>query len=137
MRLIDEIIIHSSATPASMDIGVKEIDKWHRDRGFRCIGYHFVIRRNGSIEKGRHVCEIGAHAKGYNFHSIGICWVGGTKNGKAFDNRTYQQCDSMVELIDALKVVFDIKSIIGHRNVGRTECPSFDAKKEFEGVCNE
>jgi len=134
MRRIDEIIIHSSATPASMDIGVKEIDKWHQDRGFSCIGYHFVIRRSGVWEIGRDVGDIGAHAKGYNLHSIGICWVGGTKNRKAFDNRTYQQVEMMLKGIESLKMVFDIKSIIGHKNVGRTECPSFDAKKEFEGI---
>ena len=134
MRRIDKIIIHSSATPPSMDIGVKEIDKWHRDRGFRCIGYHFVIRRNGVIEKGRDVGDMGAHARGYNSNSIGICWVGGTKSGKAFDNRTESQKKSMFKLIKALMVIFDIKMVLGHRNVGNTECPSFDAKKEFEDI---
>ena len=134
MRRICEIIVHSSSTPSSMDIGVKEIDKWHRDRNFRMVGYHFVIRRNGLIEKGRDVGDTGAHVRGYNLNSIGICWVGGTKNGKAFDNRTTKQKKSMFKLIRALIIVFDIERILGHRNVGNTECPSFCAKKEFEDI---
>ena len=134
MRRICEIIVHSSSTPSSMDIGVKEIDKWHRDRNFRMVGYHFVIRRNGLIEKGRDVGDTGAHVRGYNLNSIGICWVGGTKNGKAFDNRTTKQKKSMFKLIRALLIIFDIKMVLGHKNVGNTECPSFDAKKEFENI---
>ncbi len=135
MRRIDKIIIHSSATPSSMDIGAEEIDKWHKDRGFRCIGYHFVIRRNGVLERGRDVGETGAHARGYNINSIGICWVGGVNyNGsKPEDNRTLKQKDSMIKLISAIVLLFDVK-ILGHRNVSNTKCPSFDAKKEYSGV---
>ena len=134
MRRIDEIIIHSAATPASMDIGVKEIDKWHKKRGFRMVGYHFVIRRNGIIEKGRPVGDIGAHARGYNRHTIGICYVGGTRNGKAFDNRTSRQKDSLIKLMMALKLVFGINMILGHRNVKNTDCPSFDAANEYKFI---
>ncbi len=135
MRRIDKIIIHSSATPPSMDIGAEEIDKWHKDRGFRCIGYHFVIRRNGVLERGRDVGETGAHARGSNINSIGICWVGGVNyNGsKPEDNRTLKQKDSMIKLISAIVLLFDVK-ILGHRNVSNTKCPSFDAKKEYSGV---
>lgn len=137
MRRIDKIIIHSSATPPDMDIGVPEIDEWHKARQFSQIGYHFVIRRNGVIEKGRPVCAVGAHARGHNLHSIGICWVGGYNNieeKQPEDNRTNEQKHSMVKLIKALQIVFHIGDILGHRDVKNTDCPSFDAKEEFKNV---
>ena len=135
MRRIDKIIIHSSATPPDMDIGAKEIDKWHKQRNppFRCIGYHFVIRRNGIIERGRPVADIGAHTRGHNFQSVGICWIGGTNvELEAFDSRTDEQKKSMLDLIKSLRIVFPIDAIFGHRDFANTACPSFDVKKEFE-----
>ncbi len=135
MRRIDKIIIHSSATPPEMDIGVAEIDQWHKERGFSQIGYHFVIRRDGAIERGRPVCATGAHARGYNLHSIGICWIGGYNNNKdkqPEDNRTDEQKPSMVMLIKSLLVVFPIDEVFGHRDIANTACPSFDVKKEFK-----
>ena len=78
----DYIIIHCSATPPSMDVGAKEIDKWHRQRGWRKIGYHYVITRDGDIQEGRELDEIGAHCRGLNSTSVGVCLVGGV-NGKA------------------------------------------------------
>ncbi len=135
MRRIDKIIIHSSATPPDMDIGVPEIDKWHKDRGFSQIGYHFVIRRDGVIERGRPVCVSGAHARGHNLHSIGICWIGGYDTDfNTADNRTDEQKTTMIMLIKSLLVVFPISDVFGHRNVKNTKCPSFDAKKEFEKI---
>ena len=73
MRKIKEIIIHCSATREGRDYTVADIDRWHRERGFFCIGYHFVIYRDGSIHVGRSVEEVGAHCKGHNTVSIGVC----------------------------------------------------------------
>ena len=74
-RIIKEIIIHCSATKEDKDYTVAVIDRWHRARGFRKIGYHFVIYRNGDIHVGRSLSEIGAHCKGHNAISIGICYM--------------------------------------------------------------
>ena len=82
MRQIDHIIVHCSYTPPSMDIGAETIREWHtlpkpKGRGWSDIGYHWVIRRNGTVEAGRSEERAGAHAKGYNQDSIGICLIGG------------------------------------------------------------
>lgn len=73
MRTISEIIIHCSATVEGKDFFVKDIDRWHKQRGFKMVGYHFVIRLDGTIEQGRPLEMIGAHCTGHNAHSIGIC----------------------------------------------------------------
>jgi hypothetical protein len=86
---IKYLIVHCSATSEKQDIGAKEIDSWHRAKGWSGIGYHFVIRRDGTIEQGRALHKYGAHAYGYNKVSLGICMIGGVAaNGKAEDNFT-------------------------------------------------
>lgn len=88
----DTIIIHCSATRAGQDFTAADIDRWHRARGFRSIGYHFVIRLDGTIEPGRDVSLDGAHCTGWNRRSIGICYVGGLdKEGRPADTRTEAQ----------------------------------------------
>lgn len=82
MRTITLIIIHCSATPEGKDYTVEDIDRWHKARGWKCIGYHYVIYRDGSIHKGRPDEMVGAHCVNHNKHSIGVCYVGGLyKNG--------------------------------------------------------
>lgn len=81
MRTIKKIVVHCTATDDSLDIGFKEINEMHRLRGWLSpsgisCGYHFIIRRNGVVEAGRPVNEIGAHVEGHNKDSIGISWVG-------------------------------------------------------------
>ena len=74
----DFIAVHCSATRPSMDVGVKEIDQWHRARGFSGgVGYHYVIRRDGTLEHGRAEAAVGAHVEGYNHNSVGVCLGGG------------------------------------------------------------
>ena len=127
---IKRIIVHSSATRAEVDVGRDEINEWHKARGFVAIGYHFVIRRDGSIEKGRDITCVGAHAKGNNRDSIGICMVGGlSADGDAEDNFTDAQFQSLVTLIDWLQEFIVHASdnvVMGHRQVAATLCPSFD-----------
>ncbi len=93
MRKIKEIIIHCSATPEGKDFTVQDIDKWHRQRGFKGIGYHYVIYRDGSTHQGRDLECAGAHCMGHNANSIGICYIGGVaKDGKTpKDTRTEEQ----------------------------------------------
>lgn len=116
-RKIDKIIIHCSASKEGVDIGVKEIDVLHKKRGFKEIGYHYVIRINGVIEIGRDISKIGAHTTGYNTGSIGICYVGGLdKNGKIKDTRTYQQKNALYQLVKKLMEIYPIKEVKGHRD---------------------
>lgn len=83
MRQISEIIVHCAATPEGKHFTVADIDAWHKKRGFRCIGYHFVIYLDGSVHEGRAIEEVGAHCLGHNANSIGICYIGGcATNGK-------------------------------------------------------
>lgn len=132
MRKIDKLIIHCAATKASMDIGAAEINKWHLQRGFKKIGYHYVIRRDGTIEKGRANAEIGAHATNHNKTSIGICLVGGIDaSGKPEANYTPEQWKTLKELTVQIKTAYNIKSanIIGHNQVAKKACPCFDVPK--------
>ena len=82
----DYLIIHCAATKPSMDIGVNEIRKWHLDRGWRDVGYHYMIRRNGEVELGRRNDDMGAHASGYNHNSIGVCLIGGMAEANSAEN---------------------------------------------------
>ena len=131
-RIIKEIIIHCSATKEDKDYTVADIDRWHRARGFRKIGYHFVIYRNGDIHVGRSLSEIGAHCKGYNAISIGICYIGGlSKDGKPKDTRTIEQKAALLDLIGQLKEEFPHATIHGHNEFSAKACPCFDVKKEL------
>lgn len=124
------IIIHCSATRPSMDIGVREIRQWHkRDNGWLDVGYHFVIKRDGSIEIGRQINQVGAHTKGFNSTSIGICLVGGVNEKmKPEDNFTPAQFAALKGLVASLKEQFpDALSVKGHRDFDpKKACPSFD-----------
>lgn len=113
------IIVHCSATPPGMDIGAKEIDRWHRERGWLKIGYHFVIRRDGFMEPGRGIEEVGAHAEGYNSLSVGICMVGGVApDGKTPENNfTPEQFTTLEGLIADIRKLYPDAEVIGHRDV--------------------
>lgn len=124
---IDLLIVHCTATKPTMDIGASEIKSWHLENGFSDIGYHFVIRRNGVIENGRSITKIGAHANGYNNRSLGIALVGGIdENGKADNNFTTAQFESLKTLIRKFKTGEDNIKVIGHNQVSNKACPSFD-----------
>ena len=133
MRKIDKIIIHCSATKEGRDIKTETIKSWHvKGNGWRDIGYHFVIELDGSIRNGRDVEKIGAHTKGYNSTSIGICYVGGVDDiNRAKDTRTEAQKNSLIELIDSLRAVYKDATIHGHNEFSAKACPSFDVKSEF------
>lgn len=124
------VVVHSSATPPSMDIGRAEIDRWHRQRGWLMIGYHYVIRRDGEVELGRPVMDPGAHALGYNSESIGICLVGGVDDDhKPDDNFTDEQHESLVHLHKTLTMQFPEAEWVGHNELADTSCPSFDVQE--------
>lgn len=136
MRKINKIIIHCAATPEDKNFTVEDINRWHKERGFIKIGYHYVIYIDGSIHQGRELGEVGAHCTGYNRDSIGICYIGGVdKDGKTpKDTRTNAQKESLLKLIKELKTKFPQAEIYGHRDFSKKDCPSFDAKTEYENI---
>ena len=129
MREIHRIILHMAYTPPSMDIGAAEIDGWHKQRGWSGIGYHYVIRRDGTVETGRPVEHQGAHTKGENEDSIGICLIGGKhKAREGYDaNFTSAQWRALDRLCRDLLIEYPEAQISGHRDWGATKCPGFDA----------
>lgn len=129
MRQINALVVHCSATPPHRDIGAAEIRRWHLDRGWRDIGYHCVIRRNGLIEDGRSVSLPGAHVSGHNADTIGICLVGGVNAaGKAENNYTPDQWASLRWLLQNLLQDYPGAMIKGHRDFPKVkkDCPCFD-----------
>ena len=132
MRPINEIIIHCSATKEGKNFTVKDIDAWHRQRGFKCIGYHYVVYLDGTVHKGRDESEVGAHCSGHNSFSIGICYIGGLDaNGKPKDTRTDKQKAAIRSLVAELKLKYPDATIHGHNEFANKACPCFDVKKEF------
>jgi len=117
-RRTDYIVIHCSATKSNSDIGADEIDTWHKARGWSGIGYHAVIRRSGQIEFGRPFDETGAHVKGYNTRSVGVCMVGGVDaSGSPEDNFTRKQYASLNVIVDVLRAAYPGASVVGHRDL--------------------
>jgi N-acetylmuramoyl-L-alanine amidase len=129
MRSINEIIIHCTATPEGREVSIAEIDSWHRQRGFKGIGYHYVIHLDGRLSNGRSVEMIGAHCLNHNSRSIGVCYVGGTdRQGRAKDTRTEAQRRALLKLCQELKQKYPKATIHGHNEFAAKACPSFDVQ---------
>lgn len=128
MREINLIVVHCADTPSTMDVGVKEIREWHvKDNGWDDIGYHFVIRRSGTIEDGRPILVPGAHVAGHNKNSIGICLVGG-KSGKPLF--TKEQFVALKMMLINLKQIFAHAEIKGHYELDdKKTCPNFNVQE--------
>ena len=151
MRKINKIIVHCSATKEGQYFTVADITRWHKERGFRTIGYHYVIYLDGTIEVGRTPSEVGAHCLGQNANSIGICYIGGLDSGgKPKDTRTPEQKESLKCLIETLCKRYPIEEIGGHRDYSPDkngngviepsewlkDCPCFDVIPEFKYLLN-
>ena len=136
MRHINEIIVHCSATPEGKDFTVSDIDRWHRERGFNGIGYHYVVDRDGSYYRGRHIERAGAHCLGHNARSIGICYVGGcaADGHTPKDTRTEAQKKTLLTLLRAMRERYPKARICGHRDFANKACPCFDATKEYAAI---
>ena len=116
-----------------MDCGRDEIDRWHRERGWDGIGYHYVVCRNGALEFGRNEDIAGAHCKGHNKDSIGICLIGGIKDGTKdvpVADYTAAQWETLAKLVHELKRKYPTANVCGHNDYERAKtCPNFDVKK--------
>lgn len=132
MREITEIIIHCSATKEGHPFFAADIDRWHKAQGWSGIGYHYVIDIDGKVETGRAEYQTGAHVKGHNANSIGICYIGGLDiNDKPKDTRTPEQRKSLAELVARLKVKYPKATVHGHNEFSNKACPCFNVRKEF------
>lgn len=127
------IVIHCSDSPQGRGDNASVIDRWHKERGWSGIGYHYVILEDGTVEKGRNLGKSGAHTKGYN-HYVGICLIGQ-------GSYTEEQYKSLSSLIKDLVLMFDIseENIFGHNKVAPKACPMFDWKEFLvkEGIIQE
>jgi len=149
VRKLAGIVIHCSTTKEGKDFGAADINRWHKERGFNGIGYHFVIRLDGTIEAGRQLELAGAHTTGHNKTTIGICYIGGLDaSGKAKDTRTDAQKKALRWLITAIKTHLPYGlglTVKGHRDYSPDkngngvidkserikECPCFDVIPEY------
>jgi|DEB0MinimDraft_6_1074348.scaffolds.fasta_scaffold00298_8 N-acetyl-anhydromuramyl-L-alanine amidase AmpD len=141
MRQIDMIVVHCTATrpewqsDQTTEAKVAEVKKWHTDKGWSDVGYHYLIDRNGVIVEGRPVERAGAHAKGYNATSIGVAIFGGhggTANDEFEENFTDAQDRSLRRLIAQLRMEFpNITQIVGHNDLPDVTkaCPTFRVNK--------
>lgn len=134
-----EIILHCSATAEGKDFRAKDIDQWHKQRGFNKIGYHYVIDLDGKVEKGRADNEVGAHCLNHNSKALGICYIGGlASDGKTpKDTRTEAQKQALYTLVEELMTKYKISldNVFGHYQFASKACPSFKMetfKKEFQ-----
>ena len=136
MRTITLIVCHCSAVRPGQRSSAADIDQWHKQRGWKGIGYHHVVRRDGTIELGRPIEEVGAHCYPHNRHSIGICYEGGLDaNGIPDDTRTPEQKKALRKLLEKLHREYPRALIVGHRDLapGR-DCPCFDVVSEYRDL---
>lgn len=145
MRKVNKIVIHCTATKEGQNVGIGTIKKWHLNRGFSDIGYHYLIGIDGIITAGRPVSRIGAHVRNGNSDSIGIAYTGGLDvNGKGKDTRTDAQKLSLIKILKTLKNIYPTASIHGHRDYSpdkdgdgveehefMKQCPCFNAELEY------
>ena len=132
------LVLHCSATRLNQDYSVEQLRRDHKARGFYDIGYHFYIRKDGTMTQHRKLLEVGAHARPYNRCSIGICYEGGLdEQGKPCDTRTPKQIERIIELLYKLHKLFPKAKIVGHRDLPGTtpkECPCLDTHAVFGWV---
>ena len=132
-RKINSVVLHCSASDYHKNYDALDIDQWHKDRWGSGCGYHYIILQDGTIQKGRWLDYPGAHVKGHNKYSIGICYIGGVdeNNEVVYDNETKEQKRSIIVLIDLLCSMYNLNSetqVKGHNefpNVHK-ECPCLD-----------
>ena len=137
MRNITLIVIHCSAVPTWQQSSAADIDRWHKERGWKYgIGYHYVVRRDGTVETGRPLERQGAHCQGHNSHSIGICYEGGLDAmGRPADTRTPEQRCALRVLLGQLHEAFPDALILGHNVLNPMKtCPCFDAATEYSDL---
>ena len=139
-RNISLIVLHCSATRVNQNFTIEQLEACHKARGFQTVGYHYYITKDGTLYPGRPESQMGAHAKGFNAHSIGICYEGGLdENGKPCNTLTPEQTARINDVLARLHKLFPKAKIVGHRDLPGTtpkECPCFDAHSIFGWIEN-
>lgn len=133
-RKIREIIVHCTDTPDGRNHTVEDITKWHKEKGWATIGYHYVVDINGKVLEGRDIDLVGAHCYGHNTYSIGVVYVGGRdrETGDHKDTRTELQKNAIFNLLIDLKKLYPDAQIYGHHDFDKYKpCPCFDARTEY------
>ena len=128
MRKINEVVVHCSATGVHQDFDVSDIDRWHRARGFNGCGYHYFIKLDGTLQVGRDIAKVGAHAKGHNTNTIGVCFEGGLLEDMKtpWDRPTDRQIVTWHRLLDYLNKDLRIDKVSGHYEYSSSKgCPNF------------
>ena len=129
------LVLHCSATRCDADYPPEQLLRDHKARGFRTIGYHFYVRKDGSLSQHRKLLEVGAHCRPYNRCSIGICYEGGLdEEGRPANTLTEPQFQTLTELFELLVVLFPDAMIMGHRDMRSStpkECPCLDTRALF------
>lgn len=140
---IKRIVVHCTATREGQDVNAATIKGWHLKQGWSDIGYHYVVRLDGRVEKGRPDTAVGSHVKGFNTGSIAIVYVGGLdKDGKPKDTRTPAQKKGLKEIISRMSALHNNPPVMGHRDLSPDkdkdgvvekhewlkECPCFDVR---------
>ena len=134
-RRINLLVIHSTATPEGRHHTIEDITEWHKKRGFRSIGYHYVIYIDGSIHEGRNINTAGAHLKGHNANSIGVAYVGGTDNRlRPKDTRNDAQMKALETIVKEIITIYPNIEIAGHSQFSQTACPSFDVPSWLRSI---
>lgn len=137
LKEVKYLVVHCTATPLSQRVSVEDIDRWHKAKGWSGIGYHWYVDRDGHIFPGRSEREAGAHVRGYNRCSIGICYEGGLdEQGNSADTRTPAQKAALLFIIKDLKQSYPNAIVLGHRDFPgvHKDCPCFDAKTEYSYI---
>ena len=132
MRQINLLVVHCTASRPNQDLPFERLDQMHKARGWKCCGYHYYITRDGQLHMGRPEEMIGAHARHYNAHSIGICYEGGLdEKGRSADTRTPAQRAALIALLRSLKVDYPDAEIVGHCELEgvHKDCPSFSCQE--------
>lgn len=131
MRTLDRIVLHCSATEEGKNFTADDIRTWHKARGWKDIGYHYVIKLDGTVEYGRPVDQVGAHVKGHNATTVGVCYIGGLRNGEPVDTMTPEQEVAFLELVYSLRKSLGYLTVHGHNEYSAKACPSFVVKEKY------
>jgi N-acetylmuramoyl-L-alanine amidase len=135
MRQVKKIILHCTATVEGQEFDITDVDRWHKKRGWKSVGYHYLIKQDGTLQVGRSLDEVGSHAKGENSDSIGIVYVGGLDaNKEPKDTMTAYQELTLMELIFSLRTVFHWMPVHGHNEYSNKACPSFDVQEKYKFI---
>ena len=138
MRYIDKLIVHCTATPQFKDFDVEDVRDWHvKGNGWSDVGYHWLVKLDGTVQEGRPIERIGSHVRGQNKSSIGIAYVGGMDKdmNQWIDTRTPEQKDAIFNLLMDLKFQFPDAVVYGHNDfTDKKVCPCFNAKEEYKEI---